>query len=106
MTQDSAKQASPPTQRGDDLRPAITALEELYRRARKRVLDHVTEGARISSRSLDKHQLAAHALAYLATELEAAGSWWLGWKAWSKPAAPGSWSAASPAPMWASCAAR
>ncbi|MCB9577691.1 MAG: acyl-CoA/acyl-ACP dehydrogenase [Polyangiaceae bacterium] len=72
MTQDSAKQAIPPTQRGDDLRPAIRALEELYRRAQKHVLDHVTEGARISSRALEKHQLAAHALAYLATELEAA----------------------------------
>lgn len=58
--------------RGDDLRPAIAALEELYRRAHQRVRGHVLEGGRISSRLLDKHQLAAHALAYLATELEAA----------------------------------
>jgi len=68
----SAKSAPPHTLRGDDLEPAIAALAELTSRARTRVLGHVTEAGRISSRLLDKHQLAAHALAYLATELEAA----------------------------------
>lgn len=66
-------QSAPPrTRRGDDLSPAIVALSELYQRAQKRVLGHVLEAKRISSRLLDRHQLAAHALAYLATELEAA----------------------------------
>jgi (2S)-methylsuccinyl-CoA dehydrogenase len=72
VSDDPAKSASPHTLRGDDLAPAIEALDELYQRARKRVLDHVTEAGRISSRLLDRHQLAAHALAFLATELEAA----------------------------------
>ena len=72
MSDEPVKSASPRTLRGDDLAPAIQALDELYQRARKRVLDHVTEAGRISARLLDRHQLAAHALAYLATELEAA----------------------------------
>jgi len=55
-----------------DLRSAVSAIEELYRRALPRVLEHVTEGGKISSKKLEAHQLAAHALAYLATELEAA----------------------------------
>jgi (2S)-methylsuccinyl-CoA dehydrogenase len=63
--------APPRTRRGDDLSPAILALSELYYRAEKRVLGHVVEAKRISSRLLDRHQLAAHALAYLAMELEA-----------------------------------
>jgi (2S)-methylsuccinyl-CoA dehydrogenase len=33
---------------------------------------HVSEGGKISSKKLEQNQLAAHALAYLATELEAA----------------------------------
>lgn len=69
---DSSSPAGPTTVRGHDLSPAILALEELYRRALGRVRGHVIEAGRISSRLLDKHQLAAHALAYLATELEAA----------------------------------
>jgi (2S)-methylsuccinyl-CoA dehydrogenase len=69
---DSNLQAGPKTVRGDDLQPAIRALEELYNRALTRVRAHVLEAGRISSRLLDKHQLAAHALAYLATEIEAA----------------------------------
>jgi (2S)-methylsuccinyl-CoA dehydrogenase len=62
----------PSTVRGGDLTPAVSALEELYRLARERVLAHVTENGKVSSKLLDRHQLAAHALAYLATELEAA----------------------------------
>lgn len=73
MTEEPAeKSVAPHTVRGDDLEPAIAALGELYARAKERVLGHVTEAGRISSRLLDRHQLAAHALAYLATEVEAA----------------------------------
>jgi (2S)-methylsuccinyl-CoA dehydrogenase len=54
------------------LRPAVAAIEELYRRALPRVSEHVTEGGKISGKKLESNQLAAHALAYLATELEAA----------------------------------
>ena len=58
------------------LRSAVAAIDELYRRALPRVIEHVTEagasGPRISAKKLDAHQLAAHALAYMATELEAA----------------------------------
>ena len=55
-----------------DLRPALDALEELYRRAHDRVAERVSDAGRISSKRLEQHQLAAHALAYLATETEAA----------------------------------
>lgn len=55
-----------------DLRAAVSAIEELYRRALPHVIEHVTDGGKISAKKLDAHQLAAHALAYLATELEAA----------------------------------
>ncbi|MBI3206381.1 MAG: acyl-CoA/acyl-ACP dehydrogenase [Myxococcales bacterium] len=73
MTEDhAAKSVAPRTLRGDDLTPAIDALGDLCQRAKARVLGHVTEAGRISSRLLDRHQLAAHALAYLATEVEAA----------------------------------
>jgi (2S)-methylsuccinyl-CoA dehydrogenase len=55
-----------------NLTSAVAAIEELYRRALPRVISHVSEGGKISAKHLDAHQLAAHALAYLATELEAA----------------------------------
>jgi (2S)-methylsuccinyl-CoA dehydrogenase len=55
-----------------NLRSAVAAIEELYARALPRVTEHVTEGGKISGKKLESHQLAAHALAYLATELEAA----------------------------------
>lgn len=54
------------------LEPAIAALEALYRRAHDHTRARVTEGGKVKSKLLDRHQLAAHALAYLATELEAA----------------------------------
>jgi (2S)-methylsuccinyl-CoA dehydrogenase len=55
-----------------NLRSAVAAIEELYRRALPRVTEHVCEGGKISGKKLESNQLAAHALAYLATELEAA----------------------------------
>ena len=55
-----------------DLRSAVAAIEDLYRRALPRVTEHVSENGKISGKKLEQHQLAAHALAYLATELEAA----------------------------------
>ena len=61
-----------PNVRGGELEPAVSALAELYRRALERVLGHVVEKGRISARLLERHQLSGHALAYLATELEAA----------------------------------
>jgi hypothetical protein len=39
--------------RGDDLTPAIIALQQLYARALERVRGHVVEAGRISSRLLD-----------------------------------------------------
>lgn len=50
----------------------VSALEELFRRAQRSVLARVRDGQRVSSKKLNQHQLAAHGLAYLATELEAA----------------------------------
>ncbi|MBX3182048.1 MAG: acyl-CoA dehydrogenase family protein [Polyangiaceae bacterium] len=55
-----------------ELQPALTALEALYGQALSHVRQLVTQGGRVSSRLLNQHQLAAHGLAYLATELEAA----------------------------------
>jgi (2S)-methylsuccinyl-CoA dehydrogenase len=68
----SDEKRPPPTERGDELAPALGALETLYRRALERVRSHVVENGRVASKLLEKHQLAAHALAYLATEIEAA----------------------------------
>ena len=56
----------------DDLAPALAALDELYRRAHASVRAKVTEGGKLSPKLLDRHQLAAHALAYVKTETEAA----------------------------------
>ena len=76
MTEDVSQQqnrpAPAPVARLDELEPAIGALAELYRRALERVLSHVVEKGRVSTRLLERYQLAGHALAYLATELEAA----------------------------------
>ena len=68
MTEDPAdKSAAPRTLRGDDLTPAVDALGDLCQRAKARVLGHVTEAGRISSRLLDRHQLAAlHLKGYVA----------------------------------------
>lgn len=54
-----------------DAPSAISALERLYAIARDRVRARVVVGDKLASDRLDKEQLAAHAVAYLATELEA-----------------------------------
>ncbi|MGD8608335.1 MAG: acyl-CoA dehydrogenase family protein [Myxococcales bacterium] len=53
------------------MQAVIKAIEGLYQRAHDNVKAMVSDGDRVSSRKLNEHQLAAHALAYLATELEA-----------------------------------
>ncbi len=50
---------------------AIDALQSLYDIARSRVRAMVLDNGKLSSRLLDDHQMAAHALAYLRTDLEA-----------------------------------
>jgi (2S)-methylsuccinyl-CoA dehydrogenase len=50
----------------------LAALERLYALARDRVRARVVAGGKIAPEKLDHEQLAAHALAYLATEIEAA----------------------------------
>ncbi len=50
----------------------LAAVERLYSDAKKHVLSLVKTGEKIDAEALDRHQLAAHALAYVATELEAA----------------------------------
>ncbi|MGB5351325.1 MAG: acyl-CoA dehydrogenase family protein [Polyangiales bacterium] len=49
----------------------IEAIEAVYQRAHDHVKALVTDGDRISAKKLNANQLAAHAVAYLATELEA-----------------------------------
>jgi (2S)-methylsuccinyl-CoA dehydrogenase len=51
---------------------ALTQLGRLYETARERVKARVSEGGKIVARKLDDEQLAAHALAFLASELHAA----------------------------------
>ncbi len=53
------------------MQQVIQAIEGLYQRAHDNVKAMVTEGDRISAKKLNANQLAAHAVAYLATELEA-----------------------------------
>src|SRR4051812_38900564 len=54
-----------------DAPSAISAIERLYTMARDRVRARVVEGGKLAADKLDREQLAAHAVAYLATELEA-----------------------------------
>ena len=49
----------------------IQAIEALYQRAHDKMKAQVSDGGRISASKLNSRQLGAHALAYLATELEA-----------------------------------
>ncbi len=49
----------------------VAALSGLYERALERVRTKVLDGDRLSGKLLNRHQLPAHALAYLATEVEA-----------------------------------
>jgi (2S)-methylsuccinyl-CoA dehydrogenase len=51
---------------------AFPALEKLYKTARDRLKLRVSDGGKIVAAKLDREQLAAHALAYLMTEYEAA----------------------------------
>ncbi|MCC6216144.1 MAG: acyl-CoA/acyl-ACP dehydrogenase [Polyangiaceae bacterium] len=55
-----------------DLAPSLAALDSLYATALERVRPRVVDGGKIRSELLDRHQLACHGLAYLATEREAA----------------------------------
>jgi (2S)-methylsuccinyl-CoA dehydrogenase len=50
---------------------AVAALGTLYEAARDRVKARVSDGGKISAKKLDQEQLAAHALSFLASELEA-----------------------------------
>jgi (2S)-methylsuccinyl-CoA dehydrogenase len=52
-------------------RATLSALEALYAEAREHVRARVVVGGKLSFDRLDEEQLAAHALAYLATEVEA-----------------------------------
>jgi (2S)-methylsuccinyl-CoA dehydrogenase len=53
------------------MQQVIEAIERLYQRAHDNVKALVTDGERISAKKMNANQLAAHAVAYLATELEA-----------------------------------
>ena len=53
------------------MQTVIQAIEALYQRAHANIKAKVAEGDRISASKLNQNQLGAHALAYLATELEA-----------------------------------
>jgi len=53
------------------MQKVIEAIEGLYQRAHDNVKAMVFEGDRISAKKLNANQLAAHAVAYMATELEA-----------------------------------
>jgi (2S)-methylsuccinyl-CoA dehydrogenase len=53
------------------MQKAVLAIEGLYARALSSMRERLLEGDRPSAKKLDQDQLAAHALAYLATELEA-----------------------------------
>ncbi len=50
---------------------AIEALQKLYEIALPRVREKVVDNGKISAKLLNQHQLAAHALAYMRTDLEA-----------------------------------
>ncbi len=53
------------------MQAVIQAIEALYQRAHANIKATVSEGDRISGSKLNENQLGAHALAYLATDLEA-----------------------------------
>ena len=54
------------------LADAIAQLDALYRKVHAKLRELVFDGTRVSSQALNKYQLRAHGLAYLATEVEAA----------------------------------
>jgi (2S)-methylsuccinyl-CoA dehydrogenase len=49
----------------------VDAIDRLYQIARTRIQERVTESGKISAKKLNEVQVQAHALAYVATELEA-----------------------------------
>jgi (2S)-methylsuccinyl-CoA dehydrogenase len=49
----------------------IDAIGALYQRAHDNIKERVFEGGKLSAKRLNQHQLVAHAVAYMATELEA-----------------------------------
>jgi (2S)-methylsuccinyl-CoA dehydrogenase len=53
------------------MQAVVDAIGRLYEVAHKRLKDRVSEGGKINSKKLDQLQVPAHALAYLATELQA-----------------------------------
>ncbi len=53
------------------MQAVVDAIGRLYEIAHKRLKERVSDGGKISSKKLDQLQVPAHALAYLATELEA-----------------------------------
>lgn len=53
------------------MQSVVDAISRLYTIAHGRMKERVSENGKISSKKLDKDQVAAHGLAYLATELEA-----------------------------------
>ncbi len=53
------------------MQEVISAIEALYQRAHGNVKARVFDGERISAKKMNENQLAAHGVAYLATELEA-----------------------------------
>ena len=50
---------------------AVSAIDRLYLTARDRIRGHVVNNGALDAAALDRQQLAAHALAYMATELAA-----------------------------------
>ncbi len=53
------------------MKQVVTAIESLYERSRARLKDSLSVDGKLSADRLNEQQLAAHGLAYLATELEA-----------------------------------
>ena len=55
----------------DQARTAAQAVDRLYAIARERVRARVTRNGALDTAALEREQLAAHALAYVATDLAA-----------------------------------
>src|SRR5688572_27191709 len=53
------------------MKRAVAAIGELYERARDRLRAQVAPDGKLDRQKLEQRQVAGHALAYLATELEA-----------------------------------
>src|ERR1700687_3931747 len=53
------------------LETALMAIEQVFVDGKRHLLSLVRKGEKVDGDALDRHQCAAHALAYVATELEA-----------------------------------